>query len=341
VTARAEVDLALAPEGALIALAAALGVDVVAIPALAGPAPVLGLVAVIGALLLVDLKLFARGREPTLREAAAWSVGWLLLSLAAALPVLALDGTDGAINYLSVYLVERSLSLDNLFVFFGIRREDRPRLLLWGIVAALLLRGAAIVAGVALIERFQVILYLLGAGLLVLAYRMWRGIEQDVDVERNVMVRLVRRLLPVAGDAPGGRFLVRRHGARHATPLLLCLGAVVVADVAFAIDSIPAAFAITRDSLVIWMANAFALLGLRSLFVLVEGLARRLRYLDQTIAAVLALVAVKLLLADVIHVGPLTSLALIAGTFAIGISVSLVAGRTPRSASRARSQLDG
>ena len=193
--------------------------------------------------------------------------------------------------------------------------EHRPRLLFWGIVAALVLRLAFIAAGVALIEQFHFVIYLLGVLLLVLAYRIFRGVEENVDPDRNLMVRLVRRFYPVTGEFHGRHWFVRRDGRRWATPLFLCLAAIVFADLAFAIDSIPAAFAITRDAYIIWMGNVFALLGLRALFVLVEGLIVRFRYLDETIAVVLGLVAVKLLTEDLVKVGPLTSFAVIALAF--------------------------
>ncbi len=279
--------------------------------------------------LLVDLRFFARGREPSFREGARWSLGWLALSLAAALIVWALDDGDAAVLYTTVYLIERSLSLDNLFVFillfayFGVPYELRARLLFWGIVFALVLRGLAIGGGIALIEQFEFVLYVLGVLLLVLAVRVWRGVQESVDPDRNLMVRLVRRFFPVIGSYRGHRWFVREDGVRYATPLLLCLAAIVFADIAFAIDSIPAAFAITRDPLLIWMGNIFALLGLRALFVLVEGLMRRFRYLDETIAVVLGLVAVKLLIEDLVHISPEASLAGVAVAFAIGIALSV------------------
>ena len=283
--------------------------------------------------LWLDLHFFARAREPNFKEAVWWSVGWLVLSLLAAIPVLVLDGADDAVTYTTVYLIERSLSLDNLFVFlllfayFGVPYEHRPRLLFAGIVAALALRGVFILAGTELIQQFHVLIYLLGAALIVLAYRIWRGVAENVDPDRNLMVRAVRKVYPVTGEFHGGRWFVKRDGRRYATPIFLCLAAIVFADVAFAIDSIPAAFAITRDPQLIWMGNVFALLGLRALFVLVESLIARFRYLDETIAIVLGLVGVKLLVEDLVKVGPVASLALIAVAFTIGILLSLRADR--------------
>ena len=296
-------------------------------------APWAALVVALIFFLWLDLHFFARGREPSFREAAWWSVGWLLLSLAAAVPVLILEGGNDAVTYTTVYLIERSLSLDNLFVFlllfayFGVPYEHRPRLLFFGIVAALALRGAFILAGTAVLDRFHFVIYLLGVGLLVLAYRIFRGVEENVDPDRNLMVRLVRRIYPVTGEFHGGHWFVKRDGRRYATPIFLCLAAMVFADIAFAIDSIPAAFAITRDPLLIWMGNVFALLGLRALFVLVESLIARFRYLDETIAVVLGLVGVKLLIEDLVKIGPVASLAVIAVAFTIGIVLSIRADR--------------
>src|SRR3954452_2328731 len=275
--------------------------------------PWIVLSAALVAFLWIDLKLFARGGEPGFREAALWSVGWLALSLLAALVIWPLRGGGDAAEYVTVYLVERSLSLDNLFVFlllfayFAIPQERRPGLLFWGIVAALVLRGAAILGGVALIERFHFVVYVLGATLLVLAWKIFKGSGGQPDPGRNLAVRALRRVFP------------------GTTPLMICLGAIVLADVAFAVDSIPAAFGITRDPFVIWMGNVFALLGLRALFVLVEGLAKRFRYLDETIAAVLAIVGVKLLIEDLVKLGPVASLAVVLSAFVAGIAASLVA----------------
>jgi tellurite resistance protein TerC len=291
------------------------------------------LIAIVVALLLVDLAFFARGREPSFRESAVWSAGWFVLGVAVALPLWALDGGDGAVNYLTVYLIERTLSLDNLFVFllifgaFAVPHQQRGKLLFWGIVLALAMRGLAILVGVELIERFHWIVYLLGATLLVLAWRILRGAHEDSDPGQGRTARAVRRVLPVGEHYHGARFFAREDGKRVATPMILALAGVVTADIAFAVDSIPAAFAITTDALAIWTANAFALMGLRALFALVEELIRRFRYLDETIAVVLGLVGVKLLIEDLYKVGPIASLAIVLGAFVIGITASIVRDR--------------
>jgi tellurite resistance protein TerC len=298
-----------------------------------GPLALGMLVVVIIALLLVDLLFFARGREPSFRESGAWSIGWLLLGLSIALPMYAIGGSEESINYTTVYLIERSLSLDNLFVFllifayFRVPHANRPILLFWGIVLALVMRGFAILVGVELIERFHVVIYALGLLLLFLAYRILRGVDENIDPGNGFFVRMVRKVFPVSDDFHGPHFFTTAEGRREATPLLLALVSIVAADIAFAVDSIPAAFAITTDSFTIWAANAFALLGLRSLFALVEELIKRFRYLDQTIAVVLAIVAVKLLIEDLVKIGPVVSLLLVRGCFAVGIVASILADR--------------
>jgi tellurite resistance protein TerC len=298
------------------------------------------LVAVIAVASVVDLKLFGRGAgEPSFREAAWWSVGWLVVAAVAALVVWADRGGDDAVLFSTVYLIERSLSLDNVFVFlllfsyFAVDPAYRPRLIVLGIIFALVLRGLAIVGGIELLDRFDFLLYVLAAGLLVLAIRIFRGMEEGIDVERNLMIRAVRRVFPVDTTEHGGRWFLRRDGRLYTTPVFLCFVGLIFTDIVFAIDSIPAAFAITRDSFIIWSANVFALLGLRALIVLVDRLIERFRYLDQTIAVVLGVIAVKLILeeADLVEIDPLASLALVAAIFAGGIGLSIARGE-PRPA---------
>ena len=291
--------------------------------------------------LWVDLHFFARGREPTFKEGVWWSIGWLVVSLLAAVVVLAALERRGR-GHLHDRLLHRALALARqpvrLHPAVLVLRRARavPRaLLFWGIVAALVLRGLAILGGVALIEQFHFVIYILGVLLLVLAYRILRGVAENVDPDKNFIVRTVRKFFPVTGEFHEDHWFVRLNGTRYVTPLFLCLAAIVAADIAFAVDSIPAAFAITRDSVLIWMGNVFALLGMRALFVLVEGLIRRFRYLDETIAVVLAVVAVKLLIEDLYKIGPVASLGLVAVCFAVGIIASLIAdARDPDAAAK-------
>lgn len=284
--------------------------------------------------LFVDLKVFARNHEPRFKESVAWSVGWLALGLAVAVLIYFDKGGEAATNYTTVYLIERSLSLDNLFVFlmlfgyFAVPSASRPKLLFLGIVLALLLRGVAILGGAALIEQFHWVLYLLGATLLVIAIKMFKDDHDHKDPGDTLPVKAMQKLFPVDTEDRSGRYLVIKDGQRYITPLALALVAIVFADIIFAIDSIPAAFAITTDSAVIWAANAFALMGLRALFVLIEQLVKKFRYLDETIAIVLGFVAIKILI-EIWHVkiSAVASLLVIVVLFAGGALLSVWADR--------------
>jgi tellurite resistance protein TerC len=236
-------------------------------------------------------------------------------------------------EWTTVYMIERSLSLDNVFLFslllayFVVPAELRGRVILIGIAGALLLRGIAILAGLALIESVEVVIYVFGLLLLYVAYRAFRGAADEADPSANPVFRLFRRAVPTTPDFRGRRLVVRENGRLYGTPLLLTIIAIVLADIAFAVDSIPAAFAVTRDPVVIWTANAFALLGLGALLALVDILVRRFRYIDKTIALILAFVGTKILTAELVHIGDLASLAIIAALLAGGVVASLVADR--------------
>ena len=279
----------------------------------------------------VELRLFSPGREPRRLEAIVWSVGWLLLAVAVAAAIALSGGPAG--EWTTVYLIERSLSLDNVFLFslllvyFLVPPELRGQVIVIGIAGALLLRAIAIAAGVALIESVEAVVYVFGALLLYVAYRAFRGAPEQSDPSANSVLRLVRRTLSITDDFRGRRLFVREGGRLFGTPLLLVVVAIVIADIAFAVDSIPAAFAVTRDPVVIWTANAFAILGLGALLALVEILVRRFRYVDETIALILAFVGIKILAADLVHISDLGSLAIIAALLAGGTVASLVADR--------------
>jgi tellurite resistance protein TerC len=233
----------------------------------------------------------------------------------------------------TVYLIERSLSLDNVFLFtlllayFAVPAELRGPVVTIGIAGALALRGVAIVVGVALIEAVEAVVYAFGALLLYVAYRAFRGADEEADPANNPALRFVRRFLPTTDGFRGKKLLVREGDRLMGTPLLLTIVAIVAADIAFAIDSIPAAFAVTRDPAVIWTSNAFALLGLGALLALVDILVRRFRYLGKTIAVILAFVGAKILADDVVHFGDLASLGVIVGLLGGGVAASLVADR--------------
>jgi tellurite resistance protein TerC len=293
-------------------------------------AAVLVVPAVVAALGL-EARLFAPGRAPRRGEAALWSIGWLLLACAVAVGIALVEGPAG--EWTTVYLIERSLSLDNVFLFslllayFVVPPELRGRVIVIGIAGALVLRGVAIAGGLALIESVEAVVYVFGVLLLYVAYRAFRGAAEEADPSANPLLRLVRRTMRITTDFRGRRLVVREEGHLYGTPLLLVVLAIIVADITFAVDSIPAAFAVTREPVVIWTANAVALLGLGSLLALVDILVRRFRYLDKTIALILAFVGLKILADDLVHVGDLESLAVIALLVGGGVVASLTADR--------------
>ena len=286
---------------------------------------------VVVAALLAEMRFFAPGREPERGEAVVWSVGWLLLAVGVAALLAATGGPAG--EWTTVYLIERSLSLDNVFLFslllayFSVPAALRQRVIVFGIAGALLLRGLAIVAGVALIEAVEPVVYVFGVLLLIVAYRAFRGSAEEADPSANPALRLLRRLIPTTDDFRGSRLLVRDDGRLHGTPLLLTVVAIVAADIAFAVDSIPAALAVTRDPVVIWTANAFALIGLGALLALVDILVRRFRYLARTIALILAYVGLRILADDLVHLSDAVSLAVIVVLLTGGVVASLIADR--------------
>jgi tellurite resistance protein TerC len=287
--------------------------------------------AVVLAGLLLEQRLFARDREAGRGEALAWALGWTGVATAGAIGIALTGGPAEA--WTTVYLIERSLSLDNVFLFslllasFAVPPELRGRVVLIGVVGALLLRGIAIVAGLAVIDAVEPVVYIFGALLLFVAYRAFRGATEGTDPAGGRLVSSVRRTVPTTDGFRGRRLLVREEGRLYATPLLLTAVALVLADIAFAVDSIPAALVVTRDPLVIWTANGFALLGLGSLLALVHLLVQRFRYLGKTIAVVLAFVGLRILSAEVLHVSDVASLGIIATLLAAGVAASLVADR--------------
>lgn len=305
---------------------------------IAGTALTLTEVAILGAVIVVasyaDFKLFGHKGEPSFRSAVIWSIGWVALAAVAAVVILVDMGSDTALLFSTVYLIERSLSLDNVFVFlllftyFSIPQENRAKLIIIGIIFALFVRGLAIIGGIELLERFEFLIYVLAAGLLVLAVRIGAGMDEDMEPGDNIMVRGVRKIFPVKPEGYEGNWFLREDGKLHTTPIFLCFVALVFTDIIFAIDSIPAAFAVTRDSFVIWSANVFALLGLRALIVLVDRLLDKFRYLDETIAVVLGVIAIKLIIeeAGLVEIPPLGSLAIVIVIFAAGIILSIIVG---------------
>jgi tellurite resistance protein TerC len=292
------------------------------------------------ALLAVDLVAFRpRGGGFTLRRAAVWSVCWTALGLGFAIVLIPWRGGEQAQEYLAGFLIEKSLSLDNVFLFalvfsyFAVPPAFQPRVLFWGIVGALALRGLFILVGAALLDAFHATIYVFGAFLILTGVRMARHGHAAIHPERNPALRLFRRLVPMTPDYRGERFLVREGGAWQATPLLGALVLVATFDVVFAIDSIPAIFAVTREPFIVFAANAFSLLGLSALYFLLAGMMQRFAYLDEGVAVILVFVGAKMVLADVFTVPIWLSLTVIVGTLALAAAASLVRSQ-PRLAER-------
>jgi TerC family integral membrane protein len=254
--------------------------------------------------LALDLGVFhRRAHRISLREAVIWSVFWITLSLIFNLGLYLLRGPEPGLQFLTGYLLEKSLSLDNLFVFtliFGymaVPAEVQHKVLAWGILGALIMRGAMIAAGVALVSHFHWVLYVFGAFLIVSGVRFLIRKQETVDPERNPVLRLARRMFKVTEGYSGDSFFVRREGRTWVTPLLLVLLIIETTDVVFAVDSIPAVFAVTQDAFIVFTSNILAILGLRALYFVLAGALRRFRFLRAGLSVLLILVGLKMILA--------------------------------------------
>lgn len=298
--------------------------------------------AVVVLLLTLDLAVFHRhARHESTRRALLWSVIWIGLGLGFSLFVALVRGHDAALAYLTAYLIEESLSVDNLFVFlalftyFGVASEHQHRVLFWGIVGAIVFRGLFIFAGVALISRFHWVIYILGILLVATGAKLGLGEAEQVHPERNLIVRWASRVLPMQKSYHGERFTVRTNKGLRFTPLFLVLLAIESTDVMFAVDSVPAVLAVSRDAFVVYTSNIFAVLGLRALYFVLAGALRSLRLLRPALAIILVLVGVKMLLADVVEIPTEASLAVVAAILAAATAGSLLltarAKRKPRS----------
>ncbi len=286
----------------------------------------------------VDLLWQKRTPEPiTMREAGTWSAIWVLLSLGFNALIWRIGGADPALDFLTAYLIEYSLSVDNIFVFvlifsyFQVPAEYQHRVAIWGILGALLLRGLMIWLGLALVEQFHFVLYIFGAFLLLTGLRMLFTRGQGIDLDKNRLLRACRSWLPLTPDYHGSKFIVRIDGRRLLTPLALVLVVLDVMDLVFAVDSIPAVFAITTDRFIVYTSNICAILGLRSMYFLLAGMVDRFVYLKTGLAIILSFVGVKMIAADFFHVPNLLSLGVIVSVLAITIFTSMAAtkGRGP------------
>jgi tellurite resistance protein TerC len=311
-----------------------------------------GFLALFLSLLFLDLSVLHReAAELSVRQALFWTAVWVGVASVFTGAVYGLyeyrwfgfepaddvvRGSDAVVQYVTGYLLEWSLSVDNIFVmalifsFLKIPALYQYRVLFWGIVGAIVLRGLMIVAGTELLQHFDWMFYVFGAALLVSALRMLRDQDEGRDFGSSLPGRLVRRVMPVTDQVDRARFFVRRSGRLHATPLFVALVMVELTDIVFAVDSIPAILAVTRDPFLVFTSNAFAILGLRSLYFAVAGLMALFRYLKYSLVLILAFVGVKMLLVDAYQVPNLVSLGIIFGTLSAGIVASLWATRRER-----------
>ncbi|HUF84219.1 MAG TPA: TerC family protein [Acidimicrobiia bacterium] len=288
------------------------------------------LLAGIVALLVTDLLVVHRRPHViSLREAAIESAVWIAIGLSFTAVIAAYGGGTAAGEYITGYLIEKSLSVDNVFVwavllsYFAVPREYQFRVLFWGIFGALVMRAAFIFGGIAILERFDWVLYVFGAFLVFTAVRIARHQETEVHPERNPVLRLVSRVIPSTPDYDGQKFFTRKTGRRLATPLFVVLVLIETTDVVFAVDSVPAILAVSREPFIVFSSNAFAILGLRALYFLLAGMAGRFRYLNVGLGVILGFVGVKMLIAELYHLPTWLSLGVIALALTVAVLASL------------------
>ena len=290
-----------------------------------------GFLAFVGMMLALDLGVFHRKTHAvSLREAAAWSSVWIALASVFALGVFHFYGAQRGLEFTTGYLIEKALSVDNVFVMvivfgaFGVPAHQQHRVLFWGILGALVMRAVFILAGTALIARFHWTVYVFGLFLVLTGVRMLLARGEQGHPENNVLVRLARKVLPVAPGQDTEHFFTRIDGRRMVTPLFLALLAVEFTDLIFAVDSIPAVLAVSRDPFIVFTSNIFAILGLRSLYFLLAGVVQKFRYLKVGLALVLVFVGVKMTIVDVFKIPVGVSLAVVALLIAGAILSSLL-----------------
>jgi tellurite resistance protein TerC len=291
----------------------------------------LGFIAFVLAMLSLDLGVFHRkAHEVRPREAGIWTAVWVTLALLFAAGLYFVENRQVALTFLTGYVIEESLSVDNIFVmvlifeYFRVPKSVQHRVLFYGILGALVMRGLFIAAGTALITRFHWVLYVFGAMLIVTGIRMARKQDEGFEGERSPIVRGVRRLVPISTEYHGSRFFITEGGRRRATPLLLVLVLVEITDLIFAIDSIPAIFGVTRDPFIVFTSNIFAVLGLRSLYFLLAAVVDRFYLLKYGLAVILSFVGFKMLTERFIEIDIVLSLSIILGVLAASIAASLI-----------------
>ncbi len=298
-----------------------------------------GFIAFVLAMLAVDLGVFhQKAHEVSLKEAGIWSAVWVALALAFNAGLYFWFGSDRALEFTAGYLIEKALAVDNIFVFvviftaFAVPAIYQHRVLFWGVLGALAMRAVFIVAGGAFLQRFHWAIYVFGALLALTGVKLLLQRDQEVHPERNPIVRWFQKVFPTTTEFHGDKFLVLKNGRRYATPLLLALVAVEVTDLIFAVDSIPAIFAVTQDPFIVFTSNIFAILGLRSLYFLLAGVITKFAYLKVGLSFVLIFVGAKMLFMDLYKVPIAASLGIIAGIRGRSIVVSLI--RPPKSPTR-------
>jgi tellurite resistance protein TerC len=295
------------------------------------PALWLGFTVFVVVMLVVDLGVFhKRAHEVSAREALAWTGVWVALSLLFNVGVYLWFGSERALEFLTGYLIEKALSVDNLFVFlvvfsyFSVPPSLQHRVLFWGILGAMVMRAFFILAGAALIQRFHWVMYLFGAFLIFTGVKLLAERDAEVHPEKNPVLRLFRRVVPAVDDYQGTHFIVRRGGKWLATPLLMVLVVVEATDIVFAVDSIPAIFAVTSDPFIVFTSNIFAILGLRALYFALAAMIGRFHYLKVGLGLVLGFVGVKMVIVDLYKIPIALSLAVVVALLAGSVVASLL-----------------
>jgi len=282
-------------------------------------------------MIMLDAFVFRRrSHTVSLRESLGWTGLWISLALLFALGVYQFNGHERALHFLTAYLIEESLSVDNLFVFllifsyFRVPPEYQHKVLTLGILGALVFRLVFILMGIALIERFHWLIYVFGGVLVVSGIHMWRESDRKVEPEKNPVLRLFRRFVPVTEAYENGHFFVRRAGQVLATPLMVVLIVIETTDVVFAVDSVPAVLAISRDPFIVFTSNAFAIMGLRALYFTLSGLMNKFHLLHYGLSGILVFVGMKMILSDVYKIPIAVSLGVVGGLLVTSIVASLM-----------------
>ncbi len=289
------------------------------------------------AAIVLDLGVFhRRPHKMKTREALKWTLVWLGLSLAFGLSVMHFSGTQRGLEFFTGYVIEKALSVDNLFLFlvifqaFAVDEKVQHRILEWGILGALLMRGVMIAAGASLIERFSWVLYVFGAFLVFAGLHMLFAKKVEMHPEENRISLFTKKYLRVTKEYQGSKFFARNGGKLFATPLFVVLLIVEITDITMAIDSIPAVFGITRDPFIVYTSNVFAILGLRAMYFLLAGVLGRLRYLTAGLSFVLAFIGAKMMVEPWVHTSVEISLGIVAGILLVALAASLLVGPKAR-----------